>query len=48
MPRLTYCVNVQGSALPKYLLERLYKIQTRAIRIVFDVDYKASTYLLFS
>ena len=48
MSRLTYCVNVRGGALPKYLLEHLYKIQTRAIRIVFIVDYKASTYLLFS
>ena len=37
-----------GGALAKYLLERLYKIQKRAIRIVFNVDYKASTYLLFS
>ena len=46
--RLTYCANVWGGALPKYLLERLYTIQKRAIRIVFNVDYKASTYLLFS
>ena len=48
MPRPTYCANVWGSALPKYLLEHLYKIQKGAIRIVFIVDYKASTYLLFS
>ena len=48
MSRLTYCTNVWGGALPKYFLERLYKIQKRAIRIVFNVNYKASTSLLFS
>ena len=42
MSRLTYCAKVWGFALPKYLLERLYQIQKRAI--VFNVDYKASTY----
>ena len=45
---LTYCANVFGCALLKYLLERLYKIQKRAIRTVFNVDFKASANLLFS
>ena len=48
MSRVTYCINAWGCALPQYLLTRLFRLQKRAVRIVFNVDYVSSTKDLFA
>ena len=48
MSCVTYCINAWGCALPQYLLTRLFRLQKRAVRIVFNVDYVSSTKDLFA
>ena len=47
LSRLLYCANIWSAAAPKYLLEKLYKMQKRAIRIVFDAEPFSETKYLF-
>ena len=46
-PHLTYCIEVWGSA-SKSLMEPLFKVQKRIVRIIAGVPYKAHTDPIFT
>ena len=46
-PHLTYCIEVWGSAC-KFLMEPLFKVQKRIVRIIAGVSYKAHTDPIFT
>ena len=46
LPHLSYCNIIWGNC-PKYLLQRLYLLQKRAIRIITKSPYLAHTNILF-